>query len=881
MLYLKVFGVMIKTNKKYCSRTDSLLYYTKQFTHGSLIRRKMKAEKRIIRTMRIGFLVISVFVILVGVLSHVTTEQANEIQLQITETNDIVQHSNDSLVDLSDLIGAERGYVLTGRSVYLVRVESATDSLQNHLDALFLLTQDRPMHQRRLEHVQRAFNSLQEQVVKPLLTHYRDSSETQMEAASVAEFEGYTSLSRFYKEEMHRLLSALNTEARLDLERMVAVTVRNLNAERMVNILGTILVLFIILAIQRTAVVTIRRANSAQEKLERDLKRNRDRLEDVIEGTRAGTWEWDIRTDSIELNERWAEIIGYTLEELKPTSLQTIKDHMHPKDVARSDKLFRRVLDKEIDYYDFEGRMRHKDGHWVWIRDRGKIVEWDTAGNPIRMSGTHDDISDRKMIERQLFLEKEQLETTLLSVGDGIITTDSQGMVEIMNGVAEELTGWSSHDAEGEPFTSVFVTRDAKSGGTGDNPVARVLATRMRTELYEDTILIAKTGEERFIEDSAAPIIDQNDLIAGVVLVFRDSTEKRIEREHMIKIGLTDQLTQVHNRRGYEQILAQFDRESRYPISFIIADVNGLKLANDAFGHDMGDDLLMRVATVLTAQSRPSDAVVRLGGDEFVVLMPETPLSEAEARMAGFEATMKREHIGPLPVSVSFGASEKRSATADNGMVLRKAESRMYKEKIIESPRVKTEIIERLLAYQHKKYPFEQLHTNRVVLLSELLAREADMTADDIEMIKTIARYHDIGKIAIDQKLLQKDYALDEEEWFDVRRHAEVGYNLLRSVPSLYETATGVLHHHEWWDGTGYPRGLAGEEIPIGSRIVALCDSYEAMIGIRTYGTPRSPAEAMTEIESCSGTQFDPHLVSLVPKAAFENLVQNYDGQDR
>lgn len=835
----------------------------------------MKAEKKIIRIIRIGFMAIAISVILGGVISHVTTEQANEIQTRIAETNSIVQHSNASLVNLSDLIGAERGYVLTGRPVYRIRVGEAAESFQDNLDALFSLTREYPMHQLRLKHVQRTFDSLHEQVVTPILEHRWDDFDQPLEAASVEEFEGFTSLSRFYKEEMHRLISVVNEESRTELEEMVAVTVRNLNTERIFNILGTILILIIIMGIQRSAVVTIRSANKSQEKLEMDLKRSRDRLEDVIEGTRAGTWDWDIPTGIVEFNDRWAEIIGYTLKELQPTSIQTWKDHAHPKDLARSKKLLKRVFDKEIDYYDFEGRMRHKDGHWVWIRDRGKVVQWDDTGRPIRMSGTHDDISDRKQIERQLFLEKEQLETTLLSVGDGIITTDAEGRVEIMNVVAEDLCGWSVHDAEGELFSTVFVTVDAKTGRPGDNPVARVLKSGVRTELYDDTILVAKDGKQRFIEDSASPIIDQNGVLAGVVLVFRDATEKRLEREQMIRIGLTDQLTQVHNRRGYEQLLKQFDREKRFPVSFMIADVNGLKLANDAFGHDMGDDLLIRVATVLKQGSKPADAVVRLGGDEFVVLMPETPLEESEQIMATLQQKMNAERIGPLPVSVSFGVSVKRSSETDSGMVLRQAESRMYKGKMIESPRVKREIIDRLLAYQHEKYPMEKIHAERVELLSDMLARAASVAEEEIAVIRKIARYHDIGKIAIDQKLLQKDQALDEEEWFDVRRHAEVGYNLLRSVPDLYDIANGVLYHHERWDGTGYPRGLSGEDIPLGSRIVALCDSYEAMVGPRSYGTPRSHMDAISEIQSCGGTQFDPNLVGFLPEAEFENLIES------
>jgi HD-GYP domain-containing protein (c-di-GMP phosphodiesterase class II) len=128
------------------------------------------------------------------------------------------------------------------------------------------------------------------------------------------------------------------------------------------------------------------------------------------------------------------------------------------------------------------------------------------------------------------------------------------------------------------------------------------------------------------------------------------------------------------------------------------------------------------------------------------------------------------------------------------------------------------------------------------------------------------ARYHDIGKVAVDRKLLQKQEELDDYEWHDIKRHAEMGYNLLRTVPELYEIAEGVLHHHERWDGSGYPRGISGEEIPLISRIISICDTYDAIVGDRSYGGQRTHDEAITEILACSATQFDATLVSAFVK---------------
>jgi diguanylate cyclase (GGDEF)-like protein/PAS domain S-box-containing protein len=826
----------------------------------------MANKSRIITSIRIGFLVIALCVIGIGVISFTNTNQVNAIQIKLSHTERIIEHTNGVLVSLHSFIGSVRGYLISPMPLHANRIQEATDTYHNDMSVLKKLTKDNPMHQQRLKHVDETFQVVYDDLAKPLIELVAENPLTYRLEEISDEFQIASSTSRIYLDEMTRLLLAIDEDERNSRDAMIFSAMDNLYLGRTFHILGTLAILTVILLMQRMAVKRIVRGEYLEKKASAELHESHERLENVIEATRVGTWEWEIESGRVVVNERWAQLIGYTLEELAPLDMDTWERYILPEDLQQSKSLMEEVYARRVTYYDHEYRMLHKDGHWVWLHCRGRITKWDDQGKALMMSGTHDDISQLKDIQHNLFLETRRLETTLLSVGDGIITTDDIGCIVMINSVAEQLTGWTKKDAIGKTFAEIFVTKDANTGKKGDNPVSRVLETRVKVELMDDTILVSKDGSERYVEDSAAPIQDDEGSLAGVILVFRDVTEKRMEQQRILALGLTDQLTQVQNRRSYITSLQEFDNNNDYPVAFMIADVNGLKLTNDAFGHDLGDQLLVTVATVLTEASSPEDVVVRLGGDEFVVLMPHTDEQNANERMQVIKNKMGEKKAGPLPVSVSFGYAVKEHHGQESAMILRQAESRMYRSKITESPKVKRKLIDFLLSWQHGQYPQEESHSKHVEQLSARFARYLGLPEDSVDTIMKTARYHDIGKVAVDRKLLQKQEELDDYEWHDIKRHAEMGYNLLRTVPELYEIAEGVLHHHERWDGSGYPRGISGEEIPLISRIISICDTYDAIVGDRSYGGQRTHDEAITEILACSATQFDATLVSAFVK---------------
>ncbi|WP_312700834.1 HD domain-containing phosphohydrolase [Sedimentibacter sp.] len=474
-----------------------------------------------------------------------------------------------------------------------------------------------------------------------------------------------------------------------------------------------------------------------------------------------------------------------------------------------------------------------------------------------------DDISERKKMEELLYMEKENFRTTLLSIGDGVISTDDNGKIILMNVIAEQLTGWKEDEAIGMDFSEVFTIVHEYTMEPCRNLVEDVLRTGEIKELANHTALIRRDGALLPIEDSAAPIWNKNGKITGVVIVFRDFTEKREKHNQIEYLSYHDYLTGLYNRRYMEEAMKRMDTVENLPVSIMVLDINGLKLTNDAFGHEMGDKLLKRVADILKKSCRPQDVIARMGGDEFSVLMPNTSSQQAlDIRDAIIGETSKIE-LESVIISVAAGYDTKTDASQDMDIIIKNAENSMYESKMKYGKAMRSQVIENVLRSINLKYDNEQIHTERVAEYCELMAREMNFSEREIHAIKHAGILHDIGKIIISPELLNKKEKLTNDEFDIIKKHPETGYHILRNTYEYAGLAKIVRHHHERFDGTGYPDRLKEHEIPLESRIITVADAYEAMTSNRPYQAAKNKEEALHEIKRCSGTQFDPEIAEV------------------
>jgi diguanylate cyclase (GGDEF)-like protein len=339
-------------------------------------------------------------------------------------------------------------------------------------------------------------------------------------------------------------------------------------------------------------------------------------------------------------------------------------------------------------------------------------------------------------------------------------------------------------------------------------------------------------------------------VIVRAVLTFRERVRLlATSREE----ALTDALTGLGNRRRFMLELDAALEEEATPFALVVFDLDGFKAYNDSFGHSAGDALLARVAGRLGGAVESEGRAYRLGGDEFCVLArvagPEPHLLAARAAMA-----LTEEGEG-FAVSCSYGAVLMPSEAGELSEALRMADHRMYVHK---------------QRHHDAPAPVDALDAARgtdpgvadVAELAEAVARRMDASPDDVSNIRQAAELHDVGKLAIPEEILTKPGSLTGDEWEFVKRHPLIGERILAAAPDFGAAAKLVRSSHERWDGTGYPDRLTGPQIPLGARIISVCDAFDAMTTTRPYAEQLEAEDAVSELVRCAGTQFDPQVVA-------------------
>lgn len=383
--------------------------------------------------------------------------------------------------------------------------------------------------------------------------------------------------------------------------------------------------------------------------------------------------------------------------------------------------------------------------------------------------------------------------------------------------------------------------------------------------------LTKKDGTSFFAELRATEIVINGRNVNH--LLIRDVTN-RLELEQKLEyLSYHDQLTGLYNRRFFEEALKRIDVKRNLPLSIVFADVNGLKLINDSFGHEMGDELLKRVADILTSTCRADEIIARLGGDEFTIALQNTGLEEAEQIVNRMRLKAEETHINGIGLSVSFGIDTKLHVHDEMKDVIKRAEDAMYRVKLFEGPSMRSKMIKVIIQTLYEKNPREKEHSERVSVLSHALGKAVGVSEERLKELETMAYLHDIGKIAIDDSILNKPSALTPQEYDEVKKHPEIGYRILNTSDEFTELSYYILCHHERWDGAGYPKGLTEESIPLFSRIIAIADAFDAMTSERPYRKPLTIEVALNEISRFAGTQFDPHLSKIFVSNHFKNRV--------
>ena len=358
--------------------------------------------------------------------------------------------------------------------------------------------------------------------------------------------------------------------------------------------------------------------------------------------------------------------------------------------------------------------------------------------------------------------------------------------------------------------------------------------------------------------------------INEILIIIRDMTERTLLENKLREAAEKDALTSLYNRRSFECQLDAYHNKEYTNLSLLSIDIDGLKLINDTLGHPFGDSVIISVSRLINSFFQNLGFIARVGGDEFGVIINGLTSSQIEEKLTEFKESIKRfNESSPdkIVLSLSSGYSFHSSGIVNVKLMYQEADNNMYQNKLLKESSTHNSLVKALLKTLEAKDYLTEGHAERMEHLCVQMGKALKLSQYQMERLKLLSKFHDIGKVGIPDNILKKPSNLTESELNIMKTHSDIGRRIAETTPEFKDIALLIYHHHEKWDGTGYPSGIQGTEIPIECRILSIVDTYDAMTNDRPYRKALSMLQSVHEIYRCSGKQFDESLVKVFVKA--------------
>ncbi|MGI6752305.1 MAG: HD domain-containing phosphohydrolase [Anaerovoracaceae bacterium] len=565
----------------------------------------------------------------------------------------------------------------------------------------------------------------------------------------------------------------------------------------------------------------------------------------------------------VSINPMAETILGRGIRDLADI---TWPEFSHSEDLDLELPLFEQFVKGEIDTYSLEKRLIKPDGQTVWTN----VKISDFSGSPLYGSMylcLLEDISARKHWEEAL-KESERSKSVLISHLPGMAyrcKNDRDWTMEFVSDGCEALTGYAPNDLiENSVVSFNQIISPEYRDMIWDDWVRTLHQKKSYSHEYE---IVTRFGQRKWVMELGQGVYEDDGSIKALEGIILDISEQKRKEHQIAYLKDHDFLTGLYNRSRIDMEKKRLDTPEHWPLSVVICDIDGLRMINGAYGHVEGDRLVIKTANLIQSCRRMYDVVGRISGGEFVLFLPHTDnegakqlVNEIQEAVDGFN---RAEKDALYKISLSIGHSTKYAEGQCIEETIKTAEEYLRSKKLLNQNSLHSAIVSSIMATLYAKSQETEEHGQRLGRFCQMIGERLGLDQKSLDDLQLLSKIHDIGKIGIDDSILNKPDRLTFEEWEEMKRHPEIGYNIAISTPQLEHIAEYILSHHERWDGSGYPSGLSGTDIPLISRILSVADAYDAMTEDRVYRKALTMENALRELERNGGTQFDPEIVEL------------------